>query len=110
MSAGIDLNGCVDLNFCGIKLSQTADFHIFRIFCRLTLLYIAYTYTLYTCIEFTRRTVRVQGSNDAISGHSVHPIVRAQAPLHLALVVHTIPGSSLGLHAYWPLVKVLSIV
>ena len=48
--------------------------------------------------------------NDTISAHSVHPIVRAQAPLRLTLVVHTTPGSSSGLHAYSPLVKVLSIV
>ena len=100
----------MDLNFCGMKLSQTADFHIFGIFCGLTLLYIAYIHTLYTCIEFKRRTVRGQGSNDAISSHSVHPIVHAQAPLHLALVVHTTLGSSSGLHAYSPLAKVLSIV
>ena len=68
---------CVDLKFCGMKLLQTADFHMFCIFCRLTLLYIAYMYTLYTCIDFKRQTVGGQGSNDTLSGHSVHSIVRA---------------------------------
>ena len=54
--------------------------------------------------------------NDTISAHSVHPIVRAQAPLRLTLgiwllsFIYTTPGSSSGLHAYSPLVNVLSIV
>ena len=43
-------------------------------------------YTLYAFIEFKRRTVGGQGmGNQAISAHSVHPIVRAQAPLRLTL-------------------------